>query len=408
VDLSSPALYEHGGQHAEWQRLLRHPSPAWTGPAAGGGFWSVVRHDQSLAVLRDPDRFTSERGMMLGAAGGEGDPAGGRMLVVTDPPRHTHLRRLLAPAFTPRALAGLADRARAIVAGSLAAAAGREVDFVSAVAAELPVRVIGHLLDLPDADLPRLLRWTSRAFGTASASPSDEARGAREAYLRIIQYFLGVIEERRRRPGSDPVSLLTAGRVDGMPLSVEDVVLNCVNLLIGGNETTRHAASLGMLALLETGGAAAARREPGLQPALVEEVLRHASPVMHVLRTATDRVRIGEIQVAPGDAVVLWLGAANRDPRVFPDPDRFAPRPGEPRHLAFGFGPHHCLGAGLARLELRVLFEEVLLGLESFERAGAERRVPSNFACGLRSLPVRLGAYRPPASRQAPPAGRRT
>ena len=392
VDLADPDLYAHGDPDAVWADLRENDPVHRTTRADGSSFWSVTRYADAVAVYRDPDVFTSEHGMVLGV---DADPAAGRMLVVTDPPRHTALRAVLAGAFTPRVLRGLEARVRELVGDLLGrAVADGEVEFVDAVAARLPVAVVCDLLGLPAADHDWMYHLTSTAFGggdpgldTGAVSPADRA----DAYGEIFDYYARLARERRSRPGDDLVSVLVHGEVDGVGLDVEEVLLNCTNLIIGGNETTRHAASGGLLALAADPGQWRALRErPDLLPLAVEEVLRWTTPGMHVLRTATADTAIAGTPVAAGERVVVWNAAANRDPRVFPEPERFRVDRTPNRHLALGHGPHFCLGANLAKMELRALFGDLVRRVDRVEVTGPVQRVPSPVLRGLRRLPVAL------------------
>lgn len=394
IDLADPDLYAHGDPDAVWAELRASDPVHRTVRADGSAFWSVTRHADALAVYRDPDLFTSERGMVLGV---DADPAAGRMLVVTDPPRHGALRAVVAGAFTPRVLRRLEDGVRGLVGdllGRAVAAGGAE--FVDAVAARLPVAVVCDLLGLPAADHDWMYHLTSTAFGGGDpsldadrVSPSERA----DAYGEIFDYYAALAEARRSEPGDDLVSALVHGQVDGAPLEVEEVLLNCTNLVIGGNETTRHAASGGLLALVGNPEQwRALRADPDLLPRAVEEVLRWTTPGMHVLRTATADTDVAGVPIAAGERVVVWNAAANRDPAVFDSPERFLVDRSPNRHLTFGQGAHFCLGATLARMELRVLFAELLRRVEAVTVTGPVERVPSAVLRGLRRLPVAFRA----------------
>ncbi|HEX9335182.1 MAG TPA: cytochrome P450, partial [Pseudonocardiaceae bacterium] len=382
VDLADPDLYEHGDPDAVWAWLREHaPVHRNTGAAR---FWSVTRHRDAVAVYRDPVTFSSARGMVLGVDVEAGDPASGRMLVVTDPPRHTGLRKIVNGVFTPRMLRRLESRVATTVEQLVDRVVGGECEFVNDVAARLPVTIICELLGVPGADQDWMYHLTSTAFGggdprsTADVAPADRA----QAYGDIFDYYRDLAEQRRRSPGSDLVSILVQGDVDGAPLDTEDVLLNCTNLIIGGNETTRHAAAGGLLAFAERPATwQALRQAGGAVDALVEEVLRWTTPGMHVLRTATRDVEIGGVPIAAGDSVVVWNASANRDDEIFREPQRFDPNRSPNRHIAFGQGGHHCLGAALARIELTTLFGALLARVGRVELAGPVVRVRS---CVLR------------------------
>jgi cytochrome P450 len=390
VDLADPGLYEHGDPDAVWARL-RARSPVHRNPGATP-FWSVTRYADAVAVYRDAATFSSARGMVLGVDPQAGDPASGRMLVVTDPPRHAKLRRVISGVFTPHTLRRLESRVRSTVGQLVSRVAGGECEFVDEVAARLPVTIICELLGVPAQDQDWMYHLTSTAFGggdpaaTADVAPAERA----QAYGDIFDYYRDLARHRRGSPGTDLVSVLARGDVDGVPLDVEDVLLNCTNLVIGGNETTRHAAAGGLLALIERPGLWPALRAADAVPSLVEEVLRWTTPGMHVLRTASRDTEIAGQPIAAGDRVVVWNASANRDEDVFDQPWCFDPFRSPNRHIAFGQGGHHCLGAALARIELSTLFGALLDTVSRVEPAGPVRRVRSCVLRGVRRLPVKL------------------
>ena len=391
VDLADPDLFEHGDPDAAWAWLREHsPVHRNAGPMP---FWSVTRYADALSVYRDPGTFSSARGMVLGVDTEAGDPASGRMLVVTDPPRHAQLRRIVNGVFTPRVLARLEERVKSTVDQLVARAVGGECEFVDDVAARLPVTIICELLGVPAADQDWMYHLTSTAFGggdprsTADVAPADRA----QAYGDIFDYYRDLAETRRGKPGPDLVSTLVAGEVDGAPLATEDVLLNCTNLIIGGNETTRHAAAGGLLAIVDRPGMWESLRGKPID-SLVEEILRWTTPGMHVLRTVTRDTSIGGRSIAAGDSVVVWNASANRDESVFPDPQRFDPGRAPNRHIAFGQGGHHCLGAALARIELTTLFGSLLARVGHVRLTGPPRRVRSCVLRGIRRLPVEMSA----------------
>ncbi len=392
IDLADLDLYEHGDPDAAFA-VLRGETPVYRNPPPDP-FWAVTRYADAVAVYRDPATFSSARGMVLGVDPGQGDPASGRMLVVTDPPRHPKLRRIISGVFTPRMMRRLEDRVRATVQRLVERALARgECEFVDDVAARLPVAIICEILGVPPADQDWMYHLTSTAFGggdpRAAEEVSTEDRG--QAYGEIFEYYRDLAGQRRRTPGPDLVSRLVHGEVDGVPLGTEEVMLNCTNLIIGGNETTRHAAAGGLLALAEREDAwRQLRADAAAVPTLVEEVLRWTTPGMHVLRTSTVDAELGGQRIRAGDRVVVWNASANRDEDVFADPQRFDVFRAPNRHIAFGQGGHHCLGAALARTELTALFEELVKQVASIELAGPVRRTRSCVLRGIRRLPVRL------------------
>lgn len=404
-DLTDPGLYAHGDPDALWARLRAADPVPWTEGRDGPGFYSVLRHADAVAVYRDAATFSSERGMVLGADVGPGDPAGGRMLVVTDPPRHTALRKVVNRVFTPRVMERLAGAVRERVAALLGRASGEGgCEFVDDVAARLPVSVICDLLGLPPSDQDWMYHLTSTAFGggdpAGAAAVSPGERG--EAYGEMFDYYRELAGQRRARPGEDLVSVLVSGTVDDRPLDVEEVLLNCTNLIIGGNETTRHAASGGVLALMADPDAwRRLRADPALVPRAVEEILRWTTPGMHAMRTAVVDAEVGGRAIPAGSRVVVWNAAANRDEAVFDRPQEFVPERTPNRHIAFGQGGHHCLGAALARLELHQLVAGLRERVSALEPVGEVERVRSCVLRGIRRLPMRLVPAPDPDAREA-------
>jgi cholest-4-en-3-one 26-monooxygenase len=258
------------------------------------------------------------------------------------------------------------------------------------VAAELPLLVIAELLGVPREDRGKLFRWSNCLIGAEDpdyGSPMD----AQIAVMELFQYAMALAEKRRRDPRDDITSTLIHGEVEGERLSTIEYNMFFFLLVIAGNETTRNAVSGGMKALCEFPRERARLLErPELIETAIDEMVRWVSPVMQFRRTATRDTELDGQRIAEGDKVVMFYGAANRDPRVFPDPQRFdvarAPNP----HLGFGFGVHFCLGASLARMEMRCMFEELLRRLPDLELSGPVARLRSNFINGIKSMPVRF------------------
>ncbi|WP_410586739.1 cytochrome P450 [Amycolatopsis sp. lyj-23] len=391
LDLSDPGLYESGEALGIWRELRRTDPVHHVVRSPHGPFWAVLTHDLVTRALADPARFSSTGGMRIDADATATAAATGHMMVITDPPRHGKIRRIMASAFTPKTVARLRETMRGIVTGLVEDALEKgHCDFVD-VAARLPLAVICDLLGVPRPDWDFMLSRTMTAFGVgADAGPADAARAA-VAHTEMFRYYQELMERRRREPRDDIVSALVHGRIDGRPLTETEVVLNCNGLISGGNETTRHATLGGVLAFIRQPDQWTLLRErPELLADAIQEVLRYTSPAMHLLRTATRDTTLGGKPIAAGDKVTLWLASANRDERVFPDPDRFditrAPR----RHLTFAHGPHHCIGAVLATTELTVMFGELIDRVERLEPAGPVRRMRSNLIGGIEALPVSL------------------
>jgi cytochrome P450 len=386
LSLVDPDLYAHGDPHALWRWLRANDPVSWHQPADLPGFWALTRYDDVRAVYRDPETFSSAGGILLRPAALGPDPGGGRTLALTDPPRHRRLRALVDGWFSVRLVRGLDADMRQVASDVIDRAIERErCDFVTDIAARIPLFVICKLMGVPRTDWEPVFALTSRAFG------SGDALDRRVAHLEILSYFDELRRDRDRAPREDLVSVLATATVDGRPLTPDEVILNCDNLLVGGTENTRIAASGGMLALLENPGQwRALSEDPGLLPSAVEEVLRWTSSATHIMRTAVRTVEIGGRRIQAGDRVTLWNPSANRDEAVFADPDRFDIRRQPNRHLALGAGEHYCLGVALARAELRLLYDELLLRDARVELDGEPVRLRSIVVNGLESLPVRL------------------
>ena len=348
--------------------------------------WAVARYDDVRAVSRDPERFCSGRGVLLHDPKRDGAELPGSILHM-DPPAHAEWRKVASRWFTPRAVARLETRVRAVVGEVLdEVTPGASLDVVDAVTAPIPVLVIAELLGLGDADRTDLRRWSDACIEGAD---DDEVRAA-VAAGQLLEFLGAAVRARRDGPGDDLLSVLVGAEVEGRGMVDDEVVLYCMSLLVAGNETTRHLLS-GAVALLaeHPEQRASLQADPALLPGAVEECLRVVTPIQTMVRTATRDLELGGEAVAAGDWVVLLYASANRDESVFgPDAERFdVTRPAHPAHLAFGFGEHLCLGASLARLEARVFLEELLARFPAFAVTGDPTWTRSTLVRGYVSLP---------------------
>ncbi|MFE0652451.1 cytochrome P450 [Streptomyces sp. NPDC059534] len=390
VDIADPHLHSQGDLHPVWRWLRRNDPVRWTVRPNGVAYWSVTTHAEVVRVLRDSKTFSSEQGMRLGGDVRAAAAASRKMLIVTDPPRHGAIRRIISSAFTARTVHRLEQNMRSTVTESLdRALENGTVDFVEA-ASRLPVAVICDLLGVPREDWDFMLDRTTVAFGAVDedGSPADAAI---EAHAEILLYYSELVQERRREPREDVISALVQGTVDGVPLSDEEIFLNCDGLISGGNETTRHAAVGGVLALAARPDQwRALQAEPALLPSAVDEILRWTSPGAHTLRTATRDAELAGRHIEEGQQVVVWGPSANRDESVFDDADTFRIDRTPNRHVTFGHGAHYCLGGALAVSELKVLFEELSRRVADIEVTGPVRRVRSNHIAGYDQAEVSL------------------
>ena len=399
IDLAHADLFVGGYPHAAWRRLRAEAPISWNdGTEDFPGFWSITKYADVFAISRNTASFSSERGFNLFQNPEDLRPASGvgKILLGIDPPRHRRLRRLITVAFTPRRIALLEPGVRDITTGILDAVAARgSCDFVVDVAAKLPVAVICQMTGVPRQDWDRMFTLTNQVLGSGDpeyqTTPGDPAATAAQGYEEMFGYFARLLAARRAQPRDDLVSALAAAQLDGQHLTDEEILYFCYLLILAGNETTRNATSGGLLALVEhPAEQARLRANPALMPSAVEEILRWTSPVIHMARTAKQDVAVHGVTVAAGERVVLWYPSANRDEEVFPESDRFDVGRTPNYHLAFGIGEHVCLGLNLARLELRVMFEELLRRLPDVTLAGDVERLRSTFIGGVKHMPIRF------------------
>lgn len=393
VDLADPGLLASDLRFAVWDELRRNRPVHWQPVADAGtarGFWSVTRYADVNRVLADHTCFTSERGTLLNLLGRR-DPAAGQQMAATDPPRHDRMRRPVQRAMgAASARRYRRDVQRAVRALLAEHAAGGPFDAVT-MAGRLPLAVLGPLLGVPTADWPELTRLAGMCTAEDDPTyqlPEGAAATLRRGHRELFGYFTSLARERDRRPGEDLVSLLLTVDVDGERLSRGAVVANCYSLLLGASVTLPHVPTATLAHLAGTERYAHWANRPDLLASGVEEALRWASPASHFMRVAVRPVELAGVPIAAGDAVVAWLGSANRDPAVFARPDEFDVRRSPNRHLAFGAGRHYCIGSHLARLALRLFFAELFATFEALEPDGEPVRVRSTFLSGYQRLPL--------------------
>ncbi len=330
-----------------------------------GAFVVVGRHADCSAVLRDPNA-SSERGRSLIAAARQRRTRERPSFLSLDPPDHTRLRRLVSTAFTPRTIAQLEPRIRAVTGELLTAAAGAgQLEVISQLAYPLPVRIISELLGVPVEDHPRFAGWSARlahslqpGFGLSQEEASERNEAARLASDEFAAYFRELIAARRVRPAPDLLSDLIRAEDDGAKLTEDELIATCVLLLVAGHETTVGLISNAILALLRhPDQLAMLRADAAVASAAVEETLRYDAPVQMTGRVVRGEMKIGDVAAPDGALVLMLLAAAGRDPEVFPEPDRFDIGRRASGHLAFAAGPHFCLGAPLARLEAMIVLQ---------------------------------------------------
>jgi cytochrome P450 len=386
--LTDPELYQCGDPFALYAALRREAPVAWVEPSGQhGGFWAVTTHPEVSAIGADPEGFCSSRGILVDEIGTVYDTP--PTMMHTDPPQHTRYRRLVQPGFKPSMVrlmeAGVAATAQALVDTIVP---GEVVDIVPVLSIPFPLLVICELLGVDGTLWPRFYEW-SEAVIPGESERSAEERGLLQ--VEMWEYLIGVATARRVAPADDLVSVLgNAGGLGGEELSEAELAMFLIQLLVAGNETTRNLLSGGLAALAEHPDQwAALRGDRSLLPAAVEELLRWTTPVISFMRTAVRGTTVRGQAIAAGDPVLLIYAAANRDEEVFgADADRLRidrhPNP----HVSFGFGPHFCLGAALARLEARIVLGQLLDRFGTVVAAGPVERTASSVIAGIRQAPL--------------------
>ncbi len=396
LSIVDPDAYAaHGYPQEAWARLRREAPVFRFERGAPIPFWAVTSHREIVRVSRQPEIFANGPRTEIVAAADAPQVHG---LITMDPPEHGRFRKLVSPHFTSRALVPLRRQIEEVADGVFEAwsASGLEgeCDFVAAVAEPFPVAVIAWMLGVPKEDWPAVRRWTNEVVGALDPEFHRGEESAQQTQARAIGEMLGylgaLLRERRVRPADDLLSVLARTEHDGAPVPDEYLLAFAVLLMIAGNETTRNATSGGLLAFLEHPSEwERLRRDPSLLPSAVEEILRWTSPVVHFARTATEDVELGGRKIRAGDALALFFASANRDEAVHADPFAFRIGRRPNHHLAFGVGEHVCLGAHVARLELRVIVAHLLCRLAHAELAGPVERLRSATVGGVKRMPIR-------------------
>ncbi len=385
IDLSDPALWSRPdvpGIIGE----LRDAAPLHrTETADDGPVWSVMTYELAAEVLKNAAAFSSEGGSLLGSGRGKVPVGSGRMMALTDPPRHRELRAPAMPFFSTGAVRGAAANIAGL-AGEIfdKAVAEGEVDLVDVVSA-LPLAVMCDLLDVPAADRDMVVRVCDEAF--LGNSPEERRAG----HQQLIPYLLQQVMLRRTDPRDDLISKMATYRVGGRPLPVEDVVLNLDNIVVGGVQTVRHTAAMGLLTLVQNPALWQRLRDGEVEmDSAVDELLRWTSVGLHTLRTATRDIELGGQRIARGDRVAVWVWSANRDPAAFDRPEEILLDRSPNRHLALGLGAHYCIGAPLAKAELGALFSAAIERVAQIVPTGPPQYNRSVINFGLDHFPVRL------------------
>jgi cholest-4-en-3-one 26-monooxygenase len=397
--LTDPDQFRAGVPHEIFRRLRAEDPFHWTVGNLSRGFWSVTRHKDIEKIDRDPVTFSSERQGIILPPTRESEAVPkeaqgcGMVMFATDPPKHRDLRRIFDPKLAEKTITNFESCTRRIIK-EVVASAPESCDFVQDLAMDVPSLVICEFMGIPEEDRETLLRWAGEAIFPADEDLRAGSRVESEinGWKKIGDYAFELALKRRKQPTDDLTSTIANGRIDGELLSDIDLSWNVTQFITGGLETTRNAITGGMLGLLQNPEQMQLlRSDPTtLMKDAAEEMLRWSTPLTHNLRTATRDVEFNGHQIKENDWVVLWLASANRDEDVFADPFKFDITRKNNRHLAFGHGPHFCIGRLLARLEIKIVFEELLRTFRSIELAGPVEYIASNLISGLKKMPVRL------------------
>jgi len=406
AQLANNDLFANGAPWDVFADLRRNDPISWQEePAPNHGFWAVTRYEDIMTVLMDTQTYSSEIGATALEELDESQIEIRKSMLDMDGARHRALRKLLQYDFTPRALAVYETFLRGLTANTVDEALKKErFDFVAEVAADFPIRVLAKLMDVPEADIPQLIKWGNRMVGNTDPEHADVLLDSEEsekyrdlpfrspAALEVFDYGFSLANARRGGDGIDIVSrLVNQVPSDGRALDDRDFRNYFLLLVIAGNETTRHTISHTMNNLIQNPDAIALlRAEPELIPWAVEEFLRCASPVYHMRRTTTQDTVLGNRQIKAGQKVVCWFASGNRDEDIFVDPMHFDVTRKPNEHMTFGRGgPHMCLGNSLARMEIRIMFEDLLARDVDIVPDGEIDYLRSNFIHGIKRFPVR-------------------
>jgi cytochrome P450 len=409
LDVISAEFYgTQGYPHEAWARLRREQPVCFMEPPDYAPFWAVTKHADIIEVSKQPGKFKSEgRFILFPRMEGEGDELAEnpplRMLVNQDPPEHRVYRKLVSKYFTPRAVDRLEGRLEEITREIFDEMAGDgECEFVNRVAARQPLRMITELLGIPREQEDFVLRITNQNFGIEDPDfqLEGDTREDRLAFLtEAFGYLNELVEDRRRQPREDLLTVLAQAKIDGEYVPQFQLFSLAFLVMVAGHDTTRNAISGGLVALLEhPEELEKLRRDPSLVRKAAEEIVRWTTPVNHFVRTATEDYVLRGQKIRKGDSVALFYASANRDEEVYEDPFRFRIDRDPNPHLGFGVGEHFCLGAHLARMDLRVFFRQFVDRFDRIELAGPVERLHASFVGGPKRLPVR---YRVNAGRAA-------
>lgn len=401
IDITDPETYRLGIPHEVFKKM-RDTEPVAEREFEGRPYWAVTRYKDLVTVTRDPHTYSSARGMTNLSDLTQEQMNARRSIIDTDPPEHVRLRKLGIPAFTGRKVRSYEDTTRAITQSLLERAVGDEhVDIVTAISAPLPIRVLVGILGVPEADTDFMVQLSDELIDSThlepdaygNTTPIELLPFSSPASHALFEYGTQLGEQRRKDPLDDLVTTLVHARIEGDQLSEVDYRNMFHVLVFAGNETTRTAISNGIRAFMDNPDQLELlHSQPDLVDQAVEEIIRFATPVLHMRRTAKKDTELAGVPIKENDKVVIWYASGNFDEREFPSPLIFdITRPIRPPHVSFGAkGPHHCLGAPLARMEIKVLLEEIVHSGIRFAATGPTIRTRSNFVNGIAQLPGRV------------------
>ena len=419
ISLSYPETFQDLTKpHAIFTQFRREEPVAWCPePWGGPGFWSITKYDDIHAISKLPQIFSSDARLggitlpdptMVATRQGmtveqlmERDARfsqfeDGRSMIMMDPPEHVQHRRMVAPGFTPQRLDALTprirERARVILDGI---ANQSECEFISSVAAELPVQMLAELFGVPQDDRHKLFQWSNIIIGGEDPDIAVSREHVTQAFMDLAVYAMGLYAARKENPGDDLITMLVNTEVNGQPMSIPDYLSAFILLVVAGNETTRNSISGGTLALSQY--PAEKKKlvdDPSLIPGAVDEIIRWVHPVIYMRRTAIDDYTLRGVTIKKGDKIALWYMSGNRDEDKWADPFTFNVTRNGPRHLSFGYGQHLCIGWRLAEIQLTVLLEELLARYPDIEVTGGITRMRTNFLNSIKTMQVRHRARR--------------
>ncbi len=409
IDLTDVDLFLRGEAYEAFRTLRREAPVHYNERSWGKGFWNITKYEDVLNVGVDPHTFISGKGIILDNDGVRtarenqfaqdsfGMDPRGNMMIMMDPPRHTLMRQLVNKAFTHKAVRRMEVHIRELVTKLLDNICEKgECDFVMDISRLVPLEVICEMVGVPEGDWETMFELSNRVlgfddpeYGGGTENRQEITADEMQMSLELFGYLSGLVNERKANPRDDVLSALTLAEVDGQSLNEGEIFLFFLLLILAGNETTRNATSGGMLAMIENPDQRQRLIDnPGLITSTVEEIVRWTSPVMHFERVATKDTEIRGVPIKEGEEVCLWYPSANRDEDKFDNPDSFDVGREPNEHIAFGKGEHFCLGVNLARLEIRVIFEELMKRIPDMELAGPPDRLRSNFLNGIKRMPV--------------------